>query len=90
MNDRVLRIFSLTSMITINSTLVIGGIMEVIIIHTRSKEKEVEEVGDVSVYKVGEKERQSRTGAEHVVDRCPASMGYLLFFQAGLFPKNRA
>lgn len=64
--------------------------MKVIMIHKRSKGKELEEVGDVSVYKVGEKGRQSRTGAEHVVDRWPASMGYLLFFQAGLFPKNRA
>lgn len=34
--------------------------------------------------------RQSRTGAEHVVDRWPGNVVCLLFFQAGLFPKNRA
>ena len=34
--------------------------------------------------------RQSRTGAEHVADRWPGNVVCLLFFQAGLFPKNRA
>lgn len=34
--------------------------------------------------------RQSRTGAEHVADRWSGNVVCLLFFQAGLFPKNRA
>lgn len=45
-------------------------------------------MGDVSVYKVGEKGRQSRTGAEHVCGSMTGQHGLPPFFPGGAFPEE--